>query len=480
MCWEAFEGLCQTASNNARIDVDAMFCKSAVDDYVAGYMDLDDRSIYGALGALRHVQHFPGDLDQPLNGDLNQPLTDAPATSHLVTSPHRSSPTKDGFRILGANGRKHNPPMLIDNSFSENGQNSSFGVSSFDHLRYARQLHNPKAGAQRANSHLSSVAKPNGTVGNADHHTTSVPQRLFQLDPVEPSIVDGPAVPVHDSLPISSTPNIQQGFGFDHFNPNIPPPMPAPSPLPFDGFNSLHSPHPPLEPLPPLVSSGRGLPGVKRSRSQTNSNETSTLTALPHERDGIVPAVPTQPDYIFNERVDQSIDAPASDALASAYAKNGRSKVAVRDKKRVKSNGNIFETRPNGKDSIALPQHANAHPSSHASQQPNSPWRQDKIEAIGWVTHVLRKFGKAYLYLSRFRCEDVLNELLTLPCEQKRSWRVYCLIGRARFEMLDYKSVRRHLLNVFPCRVPRAEIFESCAIRRKSRSRRRENDFHIW
>lgn len=67
-------------------------------------------------------------------------------------------------------------------------------------------------------------------------------------------------------------------------------------------------------------------------------------------------------------------------------------------------------------------------------------FRREKLEAIAWVKDITTKFANAYLNLSRFKCQNALNELSKLPDEQKKSWRVYCLIGRARFEMLDYKA----------------------------------------
>ncbi|KAH9819015.1 cell division cycle protein 27 [Melampsora americana] len=432
LCWEAFEGLCQTATTDADIDVDSIFGGSALDDYLPGYMELDDSTIHGALNNLKHAQHFSGDVEEPMIR-LN------PTAPHT----HIPSQSKDSFRILGAVGLQNNPAMLTDNSFSENGNSSSFGVSSFDHLSYPR--HAVGGAPQRAINNLATGKKPNGaSMTNGHFIKPSVPQRLFQrMEPSDPSLVEASGMGSHDSMPISSTPNLQQGFSFDRFNPNIPPPMPAPSPLPFDGFASTLNPV--IEPLPSLVSNGRGLPGIKRSRSHTKSNEHNALTdTLPAVSKLSMEPNPTQVEHSNNER-DIGTDGLGPKYSSPPKNKNTRSKVGLREKKRVKSNGNLFDEEEEEKKG-------------------NPRNKEEKILAINWLKDLLKRFGKAYLNLSRFQCEEVLDELSNLSDEQKRSWRVYCLIGRARFEMLDYKSAEiafRKAREAFPHLVTHMDIYST-------------------
>ncbi|KAG0146476.1 hypothetical protein CROQUDRAFT_671103 [Cronartium quercuum f. sp. fusiforme G11] len=418
LCWEAFEGLCQTAGSESEIDVDAIFTDTALDDFLSGYMDLDDSIIHGALGPQKHIQSSLSEYHPP------PPPNPTPSTHH-----HPASPGKDSFRILGVNGASHHhPSMLIDNSFSENGHShtTSFGVSSFEHFQYPSQPPNQSksGGIPRQPGNLGPIKKANGTSSSSNGHRQPIPQRLFQVERSEA---------VYDSLPISSTPNLQQGFGFDHYNPNIPSPMPAPSPLPFDGFTPASNPI--IEPLPPLVpiqQGTRGLPGVKRTRSQTNSNEQTTLTSL----SPLPPVPPLLPAQELDEPM-ESVPNPSP-----AYLKKPKTG-GVREKKRVKSNGNIFDPPAFERDSEG---------------------REAKAEAVAWVKAILRKFGAAYIHLSRFRCEGVLEELSGLPEEQKRSWRVYCLIGRARFEMLDYKSAEvafRKAREAFPHLVKHMDIYST-------------------
>ncbi|EGG12965.1 uncharacterized protein MELLADRAFT_32578 [Melampsora larici-populina 98AG31] len=83
---------------------------------------------------------------------------------------------------------------------------------------------------------------------------------------------------------------------------------------------------------------------------------------------------------------------------------------------------------------------------------------------MNWLKDLLKRFGKSYLSLSRFQCEEVLDELSNLSDEQKKSWRVYCLIGRARFEMLDYKSAEiafKKAREAFPHLVTHMDIYST-------------------
>ena len=61
----------------------------------------------------------------------------------------------------------------------------------------------------------------------------------------------------------------------------------------------------------------------------------------------------------------------------------------------------------------------------------------EALEAEEWLCGVMRRFVKALACLSRYKCEEALVELRALPEEQRRSSRVYGMMGKAMLEMLN-------------------------------------------
>ncbi|KZT52482.1 TPR-like protein [Calocera cornea HHB12733] len=99
-------------------------------------------------------------------------------------------------------------------------------------------------------------------------------------------------------------------------------------------------------------------------------------------------------------------------------------------------------------------------PSSHSAASPpvdafamrNTMWEVaeqihqeqiDKEEADNWIFEIVRIMAKATRALANYRCSECLEELDKLPESQQRCAWVYCLIGRAKYEMTNYQSAER-------------------------------------
>lgn len=59
-----------------------------------------------------------------------------------------------------------------------------------------------------------------------------------------------------------------------------------------------------------------------------------------------------------------------------------------------------------------------------------------------WLRSVMRCFGRAVACMSRYDCTGVIEAIRLLPPEQRQSWRVLMLRGKAEFEGLEYRAVR--------------------------------------
>ena len=81
-------------------------------------------------------------------------------------------------------------------------------------------------------------------------------------------------------------------------------------------------------------------------------------------------------------------------------------------------------------------------PPPPASPTPSSPGRADTEAADAYIMDLVRTFARAAQALAQYRSTDVLEELESLPEEQKRSASVMVLIGRAEYERADYTKVR--------------------------------------
>ncbi|KAI9603811.1 hypothetical protein H4Q26_003414 [Puccinia striiformis f. sp. tritici PST-130] len=336
LCWEAFEGLCQTISTEEELNPEEIFCSQDLDQFLPGYMDLDDQYILCTSNATT-------------NQNGKQQASSVPIISNAPIKP-KPPPLapKDAFRILGNNGLyRHHKQMLIDNSFGESSRNSSFAVNSFDRPCYA--------------------PKPN--------------QRAPQ--PTKSNIINGNQA----KMEIPSTPHLNRG-----------------SPLPPRSFNfaigdpGRHRPGDPgtpadlASPLPAMnqQGGGRGLVSVKRTRSQTHSQDLSrTSGSLPVTNTTQIegnsnPSL--QPVKNLTTTTTATTTAAATATQTPAQMTTGR----VLPRKEVFENGSLLKVA--------------------------GPRETKRVKNI------------------------VLENLNNLPNDQKKSWRAYCLIGKARFEMLDYKS----------------------------------------
>ncbi|PLW05800.1 hypothetical protein PCANC_00363 [Puccinia coronata f. sp. avenae] len=143
---------------------------------------------------------------------------------------------KDTFCTMGTNGLYcHHKQMLMDNSFQDSSRNSSFVVNSFNH--HPSYPPKPIQHAQ-LNSNFISHATPSAPNLN---RPSPLPTSSFNF-----AIGDAPrpGSAYDHPIPISSTPNLRHGFEHNQSTSacNHPPPMPAPSPLPFYPINTSHGP----------------------------------------------------------------------------------------------------------------------------------------------------------------------------------------------------------------------------------------------
>lgn len=87
------------------------------------------------------------------------------------------------------------------------------------------------------------------------------------------------------------------------------------------------------------------------------------------------------------------------------------------------------------------PNPATVLPPPPASPTPSSPGRVEAEAADAYIMDLVRTFARAVQALAQYRSADVLEELESLPEEQKRAASVMVLIGRAEYERADYTKV---------------------------------------
>ncbi|KNE98835.1 hypothetical protein, variant [Puccinia striiformis f. sp. tritici PST-78] len=463
LCWEAFEGLCQTISTEEELNPEEIFCSQDLDQFLPGYMDLDDQYILCTSNATT-------------NQNGKQQASSVPIISNAPIKP-KPPPLapKDAFRILGNNGLyRHHKQMLIDNSFGESSRNSSFAVNSFDRPCYA-----PKPNQRAPQPTKSNIINGNQAkmeIPSTPHlnRGSPLPPRSFNFAIGDP----GRHRPGDPVVPISSTPNVRHGYEHNHLaSANPPPPMPAPSPLPFNNPYTNRTPADLASPLPAMNQQGGGrglIEGNSNPSLQPAKNLTTTTTATT-----TAAATATQtPAQMTNGRV-----LPRKEV----FENGSLLKVAgPRETKRVKSDCNLIDNPDRPPSTPTIPSSLPFPPSTSSFNPPpplpsspsaapiiqpgptssssSSKYRKEKLDSILWVKHVLLHFATAYFALSRFKSDIVLENLNNLPNDQKKSWRAYCLIGKARFEMLDYKSAEiafRKARESFPHLVTHMDIYST-------------------
>jgi anaphase-promoting complex subunit 3 len=82
------------------------------------------------------------------------------------------------------------------------------------------------------------------------------------------------------------------------------------------------------------------------------------------------------------------------------------------------------------------------------AQWTSSAHEQDAQEAYeselaeNYLYNLMRRFASAMRALAMYDCGTCLNELEQLPHVHQQSSSVLAMVGRARYEMLEYASVR--------------------------------------
>ncbi|PLW25595.1 hypothetical protein PCASD_25648 [Puccinia coronata f. sp. avenae] len=354
---------------------------------------------------------------------------------------------------------KPKPPPLAPKDTFYSSWNSSFVVNSFNH--HPSYPPKPIQHAQ-LNSNFISHATPSAPNLN---RPSPLPTSSFNF-----AIGDAPrpGSAYDHPIPISSTPNLRHGFEHNQSTSacNHPPPMPAPSPLPFYPINTSHGP------TLSRRTGERQADALSNSIARSCKFQAQLTASQPrHHHAG--------DDGRTGCQARQRVIVVRRETLDSGRLL----KVGLRETKRAKSNSNmtdpdhpctpILSSAPNHQrppaSSFPLPSAAAS--SSLPLPPPASRFRADKIHAIHWVLDLLRTFASTQLALSRFNSQHALNLLALLPSDQQRSWRVYCLIGKARFEMLDYKAAEiafRKARKSFPHLVKHMDIYSTllCHLRK--------------
>lgn len=66
---------------------------------------------------------------------------------------------------------------------------------------------------------------------------------------------------------------------------------------------------------------------------------------------------------------------------------------------------------------------------------------KNREEAQSYLLDIYRKFGNGYYSLNRYYCPEALAALNSLPANQRETPRIQCLMGKAYYEMAQYKEV---------------------------------------
>ncbi|EUC62141.1 anaphase-promoting complex subunit 3 [Rhizoctonia solani AG-3 Rhs1AP] len=179
-----------------------------------------------------------------------------------------------------------------------------------------------------------------------------------------------------------------------------------------------------------------GRPAVKRQRGRPGAASATSLAEMGEKKKVASTKMTTRS---ASENTTNTISGVArrSTRLLSGLGKGIPSKVGVtRERKRSapKRTGSDMDEESNPTTVLPPPP---------ASPTPSSPGRAEAEAADAYIMDLVRTFARAVQALAQYRSADVLEELESLPEEQKRSASVMVLIGRAEYERADYIKAKR-------------------------------------
>ncbi|KAF8682246.1 Tetratricopeptide repeat [Rhizoctonia solani] len=179
-----------------------------------------------------------------------------------------------------------------------------------------------------------------------------------------------------------------------------------------------------------------GRPAVKRQRGRPGTISAASLVEIGEKKKVASTKMTTRSTSENNTNTLGGV-ARRSTRLLSGLGKGIPSKVGVtRERKRSapKRTGSDMDDEPNPTAVLPPPP---------ASPTPSSPERAETEAADAYIMDLVRTFGRAVQALAQYRSADVLEELESLPEEQKRAASVMVLIGRAEYERADYTKAKR-------------------------------------
>jgi hypothetical protein len=145
-----------------------------------------------------------------------------------------------------------------------------------------------------------------------------------------------------------------------------------------------------------------------------------------------------------------------SSRLVSQTGSNGGGVGPSREKKRARGPATPEQRRPTGAPEGHGPQQQHAGMDYEASED-TSAEDEERREAERWLRETLGSFARAVGHLSRFESRKVVDEVTRWPTDLRTSWRAQMILGKARFEALEYEEVRV----VWACCVPQPPIRRS-------------------
>lgn len=81
-------------------------------------------------------------------------------------------------------------------------------------------------------------------------------------------------------------------------------------------------------------------------------------------------------------------------------------------------------------------------PTAQAAGHDSAAQQLIEFEAADdYIYDLMKIFARATRAMTRYECNEVIQELETLPEEQQKSASVMILVGRAHYEMVEYTKV---------------------------------------